>query len=126
MLPTRLYAVPSYLVETFLCVSTLAFYHTLPPAPDGRVFSEPTLSLGSAAQYVRHCEPSNVAFHLIYYDGGVSLGHTPQLIPVNLVPLDGSPKLVDIAGLATALSGIINVLELLDALATGRIKRGLQ
>ena len=74
-------------------------YNTLPPQPDGRVFGELTLSHicdnnnGSAAAYIRNCETSNAAYHLVYDGLGVSLDDSPQLIPVNLVRLDGSPAL---------------------------------
>ena len=73
-------------------------YQTLPPHPDGRTFGELTLSpcednLGSAAAYIRNREPSDNAYHLVYDGLGVSLTDSPQLIPVNLVRLDGSPAL---------------------------------
>ena len=71
-------------------------YQTLPPQPDGRIFGELTLSLcddnlGSAAAYIRNREVSDAAYHLVYDGQGVSLTDSPQLIPVNLVRLDGSP-----------------------------------
>ena len=73
-------------------------YQTLSPQPDGRIFGELTLSfcddnLGSAAAYIRNREASNAAYHLVYDGPGVSLADSPQLIPVNLVRLDGSPAL---------------------------------
>ena len=73
-------------------------YQTLPPHPDGRTFGELTLSpcddnLGSAAAYIRNREASDNAYHLVYDGLGVSLTDSPQLIPVNLVRLDGSPAL---------------------------------
>ena len=73
-------------------------YQTLSPQPDGRVFSELTLplcddNLGSAAAYIRNHEVSDAAYHLVYDGLGVSLTDSPQLIPVNLVHLDGSPAL---------------------------------
>ena len=73
-------------------------YQTLSPQPDGRIFGELTLSicddnLGSAAAYIRNRETSNAAYHLVYDDPGVSLIDSPQLIPVNLLRLDGSPAL---------------------------------
>ena len=68
--------------------------------PDGRIFGELTLSLcddnlGSAAAYIRirNHEVSDSAYHLVYDGQGVSLTDSPQLIPVNLVRLDGSPAL---------------------------------
>ena len=73
-------------------------YQTLPPHPDGRTFGELTLSpcgdnLGSAAAYIRSHEAPANAYHLVYDGLGVSLTESPQLIPVNLVRLDGSPAL---------------------------------
>ena len=73
-------------------------YQTLSPQPDSRVFGELALSLcddnlGSAAAYIRNHEISDADFHLIYDGLGVSLTDSPQLIPVNLVRLDGSPPL---------------------------------
>ena len=73
-------------------------YQTLPPHSDGRTFGELTLSpcddnLGSAAAYIRNREASDNAYHLVYDGLGVSLTDSPQLIPVNLVCLDGSPAL---------------------------------
>ena len=73
-------------------------YQTLPPHPDGRTFGELTLSpcgdnLGSAAAYIRNHEAPANAYHLVYDGLGVSLTESPQLIPVNLVRLDGSPAL---------------------------------
>ena len=73
-------------------------YQTLSPQADGRIFGELTLSLcddnlGSAAAYIRNREASNAAYHLVYDGLGVSLTDSPQLIPVNLIRLDGSPAL---------------------------------
>ena len=73
-------------------------YQTLPPHPDGGTFGELTHSpcddnLGSAAAYIRNREASDNAYHLVYDGLGVSLTYSPQLIPVNLVRLDGSPAL---------------------------------
>ena len=73
-------------------------YQTLPPHPDGHTFGELTLSpfddsLGSAAAYIRSREASDNAYHLVYDGLGVSLTDSPQLIPANLVRLDGSPAL---------------------------------
>ena len=72
-------------------------YQTLSPQPDGRIFVELTLSLGddnlsSAAAYIRNHEASGAAY-LVYDGQGVSLTDSPQLIPVNLVRLDGFPAL---------------------------------
>ena len=73
-------------------------YHTLPSHPDGRTFCESTLSpcednRDRAAAYIRNREASDNAYHLVYDGLGVSLTDSPQLIPVNLVRLDGSPSL---------------------------------
>ena len=73
-------------------------YQTRSPQPDGRIFGELTLSLcddnlGSAAAYIRNHEVSDAAYHLVYDGQGVSPTDSPQLIPVNLVRLDGSPAL---------------------------------
>ena len=73
-------------------------YQTLPPQPDGRIFGELTLylcddNLGSAAAYIRNRDASDAAYHLVHDGQGVSLTDSPQLIPVNLVRLDGSPAL---------------------------------
>ena len=73
-------------------------YQTLSPQPDGRIFGELALSLcddnlGSAAAYIRNRESSEAVYHLVYDGLGVSLTDSPQLIPVNLVRLDGSPAL---------------------------------
>ena len=73
-------------------------YQTLPPHPDGRTFGELSLSpcednLGSASAYIRKREASDNTYHLVYDGLGVSLTDSPQLIPVNLVRLDGSPTL---------------------------------
>ena len=73
-------------------------YQTPSPQPDGRVFGELTLSLrndnlGSAAAYIHNHEVSDAAYHLVYDGQGVFLTDSPQLIPVNLVRLDGSPAL---------------------------------
>ena len=71
-------------------------YQTLSPQPDGRILGELTFSLcgdniGSAAAYIRNHESSDAVYHLVYDGLGVSLTDSPQLIPVNLVRLDGSP-----------------------------------
>ena len=73
-------------------------YQTLSPQPDGRIFGELTLSLcddnlGSAAAYIRNREASDAAHHLVYDGQGLSLTHSQQLIPVNIVRLDRSPAL---------------------------------
>ena len=66
--------------------------------PDGRIFGELPLSLcddnlGSAAAYIRNRETSNAVYYLVYDGLGVYLTDFSQLIPVNLVRLDGSPAL---------------------------------
>ena len=73
-------------------------YQTLSPQPDGRIIGELTLSLcddnlGSAAAYIRDCEFSDAVYHLVYDGLGISLADSSQLIPVNLVRLEGSPAL---------------------------------
>ena len=72
-------------------------YQTLPPHPDGRTFGELSSpcgdNLGSAAAYIRNHEAPANAYHLVYDGLGVSHTKSPQLIPVNLVRLDGSPAL---------------------------------
>ena len=73
-------------------------YQTLSPQPDGRIFGELTLSfcddtLGSAAAYIRNRKSSDAVYLLVYDGLCVSLTDSPQLIPVNLVRLDGSPAL---------------------------------
>ena len=73
-------------------------YQTLPPQPDGRISGELTLSscddnFSSAAAYIRNCETLDAAYHLVYNGPGVTLTDSPQLIPVNLVRLDGSSAL---------------------------------
>ena len=68
-------------------------YLTLPSTPDGRVLGNLTLAhicdnnLGGASPYIRNCDSSEVAYHLIYEGKGMSLDTTPQLTPVNLVRL---------------------------------------
>ena len=73
-------------------------YQTLPPQPDGRIFGELIFSpcddnFSSAAAYIRNCETLDTAYHLIYNGPSVTRTDSPQLIPVNLVRLDGSPAL---------------------------------
>ena len=70
-------------------------YQTLSPQPDGLVFGELTLSLcddnlGSTTAYIRNHEVSDAAYHLVHDGQGVYSNDSPQLIPVNLVRLDGS------------------------------------
>ena len=104
-LPVWMYIVPN---ETMRCPLLLGrdswmrfhsrSYQTLPPHPDGRTFEELSLSpcgdnLGSAAAYISNHEAPANAYHLVYDGLGVSLTESPQLIPVNLVRLDGSPAL---------------------------------
>ena len=75
----------------------LRSYQTLSPQTAGRIFGELTFSLcddnlGSAAAYIRNHEISDAAYHLVYDGQGMSFNDSPQLIPVNLVCLDGSPR----------------------------------
>ena len=108
--PSASLAVWMYIVpnETMRCplllgrVSWMRFhsrsYQTLSPQPDGRIFGEFILSLcddnlGSAAAYILNRESSDAVHHLVYDGLGVSLTDSLQLIPVNVVRLDGSPAL---------------------------------
>ena len=73
-------------------------YQILSPQPGGRIFVELTLllcddNLGSAAACIRNRKASDADYHLVYDGQGVSLTDSPQIIPVNLVRLDGSPTL---------------------------------
>ena len=74
-------------------------YQTLAPTPNGRLFGELTLShtfdnaCNSSAPYIHSCETLDAAYHLVYDGPGVSLNLSPQLVPVNLVRLDGSSAL---------------------------------
>ena len=64
-------------------------YQMSPSTPDGRIL------VGVIPSHI--CDnpgaASDVAYHLIRESEGVSLDTTPQLTPVNLVCLDGSPAL---------------------------------
>ena len=74
-------------------------YQTLSPTSDGRVFDELTLShtfddaYNSATTYIRSRETPNVVHRLVYDGPGISLNSSPQLVPVNLTHLNGSPAL---------------------------------
>ena len=74
-------------------------YQTLTPTPDGRLSGELTLShtfgdaYNGAAAYVHSHGAPDTAYHLVYDGPGVSLNTTPQLVPVYLIRLDGSPAL---------------------------------
>ena len=74
-------------------------YQTLPSTPGGRVLGELTLThicgnnLSGASAYIRNCDDLEVAYRLVYEGTDMSLDTTPQLTPVNLVRLDGSPAL---------------------------------
>ena len=74
-------------------------YQTLTPAPDGRIFGELILShtfddaYNSAAAYIRSREAPDAAHHFVNDGPGMSLNTSPQLVPVNLTHLDGSPAL---------------------------------
>lgn len=71
-------------------------YQTLPWTPDGRIFGEITpYQIGGNnpcgyTAYIRYCDAPSVVYHPFYDDESVSLEHTSQLIPVNLVRLDSS------------------------------------
>ena len=74
-------------------------YQMLAPTHDGRILGELTLSHtfssahNSTAAYIHSCETLDAAHHLISDGQGMTLTTAPQLIPVNLPPLDGSPPL---------------------------------
>ena len=74
-------------------------YQTLALKYDGRIFGELTLSHtfsdahNSTAAYIHSCETLDAAHHLIYDGQGMTLTTARQLVPVNLVRLDGSPAL---------------------------------
>ena len=68
-------------------------YETLAPAHDGRIFGELTLSDTFPAAHIHSCETLGAAHHLIYDGQGMTLTTAPQLVPMNLVRLDGSPAL---------------------------------
>ena len=74
-------------------------YRTLVPTSDGRVFGELTLShtfddaYNSATAYIRSRETPDAVHHLVYDGPGMSLNSSPQLVPVNLTRLNGSPAL---------------------------------
>ena len=74
-------------------------YQTLAPTSDVRVFGELTLShtfddaYNSATAYIRSCETTNVVHHPGYDGPGASLTSSPQLVPVTLIRLNGSPPL---------------------------------
>lgn len=78
--------------ESWMC------FHSryLQPQPDGRVFGEFILShicgdaRSIAAAYVCYNGAWEVAYHLVYGIGGVTLDHKSEHIPVSLVRLDGS------------------------------------
>ena len=98
--PIKQCDVPSCLAETAGCVFTLAPTKTLAPTSDGRVFGELTLShtfddgaYNSATAYIRSHETPNVVHHLVYDGSGMSLDSSPELVPVNLTRLNGSPAL---------------------------------
>ena len=74
-------------------------YQALTPTPDSRIFGELTLShtfgdaCNGAAAYVHSHGAPNTAYRLVYDGPGISLNITPQLVPVHLIRLDGSPAL---------------------------------
>ena len=105
-LAVRIYIVPNKTVRCPLLLgrdSWMRFhsrsYQTLASASDGRVFGELTLShtfddaYNSATAYIQSCETRNVALQLIYDGPGMSLTSSPQLVPVKLIRLNGSPPL---------------------------------
>ena len=107
IVPNKTMRCPLLLGETTGCAYTRS-YQTLAPIHDGRIFGELTLlhtfcnAHNSAAAYIHSCETPDAAHHLIYDGPGMTLTTAPQLVPVNLVRLHGSPALtghyrVDIA-----------------------------
>ena len=100
-----MYIVPNEIIRCLLLLGRDGWmrfhsrsYQTLSPQRDGRIFGELILSLcddnlGGAAAYIRDRGSSDAVYHLVYDGLGVSLTDSPQLIPVNLVRLDGSPAL---------------------------------
>ena len=74
-------------------------YQTLVPISDGCIFGELTLShtfdgsYNSATAYIRSRETPHAVHHLVYDGPGISLNSSPQLVPVNLTCLNGSPAL---------------------------------
>ena len=74
-------------------------YQTIAPTSDGLVFGELIMShtfddtYNSATVYIRSRETPD-AVHPLAYDGpGMSFNSSPQLVPVNLTRLNGSPTL---------------------------------
>ena len=84
--------------DSWMCFHSRS-YQTLTPTLDGRLFGELTLShtfgdaCNSAAAYVHSHGATDTAYHLVYDGPGVSLNIAPQLVPVHLIRLDGSPAL---------------------------------
>ena len=74
-------------------------YQTLATTPGGHLFGELTLShtfddaYNSASACIRSCEAPDAAYHLIYDGPSMSPSAAPQLVPVNLIRLDGFPAL---------------------------------
>ena len=74
-------------------------YQTLVPTCDGRVFGELDLShtfedaYNSTTAHIRSHETPNAVHHLVYNGPGMFLNFSPQLVPVNLTRLNGSPAL---------------------------------
>ena len=72
---------------------------TLAPTSDGRVFGEFILShtfddaYNCATVYVRSRETPDAVHSLVYDGPGMSINSSPQLVRVNLTPLNGSPTL---------------------------------
>ena len=84
--------------DSWMCFHSRS-YQTLTPTLDGRLFGKLTLShtfgdaRNSAAAYVHSHGATDTAYHLVYDGPGVSLNIAPQLVPVHLIRLDGSPAL---------------------------------
>ena len=85
--------------DTWMRFHTRSYQTLAPTTHDGRIFGELTLSHAfdnahnSAAAYTRSCEAPDATHHLLYDGPGMSLTTAPQLFPVSLVRLDGSPAL---------------------------------
>ena len=106
LLAVRMYIVPNKTMRCPLLLgrdSWMRFhtcsYQTFAPTHDGCIFGELTLSHtfsnahNSAAAYIHRGETLDAAHHLIYDGQRMTLTTAPQLVPVKLVRLDGSPAL---------------------------------
>lgn len=90
--PKRLFDVSSSLVEAALCISIRG--PTRSSRPNLTAVSSVNSHIcdnghGSAAAYNRNCEVLDAAYQVVNDGLGMFLDHTPQLIPVILIHLDG-------------------------------------